>query len=333
MIAKQTVLLVIATNLGIGGFEAAAARSEAVPDWPTRPVTMVVPLAAGGLVDVVGRLLASRLSELLGQPVIVENVGGAGGMTGAARVAKASPDGYQFVLGTAGTHAQNQTLYKRPLYNAVTDFAPVALFTQQPLLLLARKDLPASNLREFIAYSRANQEKMQFGSSGAGSPPHLACALLNAAIGIKVAHIPYRGAGLATQDLIAGRLDYFCPAAAVAAPLMKDNLAKAIAIFSRDRSPILPDVASAHEQGLADFEADGWNAVFMPKRTPTAIIRKLHEATVAAMNTPSVQERLKTIGVSAVAPARRSPEYLQRFVASEIEKWAAAIKTAGVTLD
>ena len=333
MITKQTVLLVIATNLGIGGFEAAAAQAEAMPEWPARPVTMVVPLAAGGLVDVVGRLLASRLSELLGQPVIVENVGGAGGMTGAARVAKAAPDGYQFVLGTAGTHAQNQTLFKRPLYNAATDFAPVALVTQQPLLLLARKDLPVSNLREFIAYSKTNQAKMQFGSSGAGSPPHLACALLNAAIGIKVAHIPYRGAGLATQDLIAGRLDYFCPAAAVAAPLMKDNLAKAIAIFSRDRSPILPDLASAHEQGLADFEADGWNAVFMPKHTPAAIVRKLHEATVAAMNTPSVQERLKTIGVTAVAPERRSSEYLQRFVASEIEKWAAAIKAAGVTLD
>ena len=175
----------LAFNLSLCGMEVAAARSETAPDWPARPVTMVVPLAAGGLVDVVGRLLASRLSELLGQPVIVENVGGAGGMTGAARVAKAAPDGYQFVLGTAGTHAQNQTLYKRPLYDAATDFAPVALVTQQPLLLLARKDLPASNLQEFIAYAKANQAKMQYGSSGAGSPPHLACALLNAAIGIK----------------------------------------------------------------------------------------------------------------------------------------------------
>ena len=181
MMTNQVLLsAMLAINLNLYGTEVATARSEAAPDWPARPVTMVVPLAAGGLVDVVGRLLASRLSELLGQPVIVENVGGAGGMTGAARVAKASPNGYQFVLGTAGTHAQNQTLYKRPLYNAATDFAPVALVTQQPLLLLARKDLPARNLPEFISYSKANQAKMQYGSSGAGSPPHLACALLNA---------------------------------------------------------------------------------------------------------------------------------------------------------
>jgi tripartite-type tricarboxylate transporter receptor subunit TctC len=330
----KRVLLPAMMTIGLcfNGMGVAAAQTG--QDWPTRPVTMVVPLPAGGLVDVVGRLYASRLSEQLGKPVIVENIGGAGGMTGAARVAKAAPDGYQFLLGTAGTHAQNQTLYKRPLYNAATDFAPVALVTQQPLLLATRKDFPANNLQGFIAHAKANQATMQYASGGAGSPPHLACALLNSAIGVNVTHVPYRGVGAGlTQDLIAGRVDYFCPAAAVAIPLMKDNLAKAIAIFSRDRSPILPELATAHEQGLVDFEADSWTAFFMPQGTPAAIVRKLNEAAVAAMNTPAMQEQLRTIGITVPAQQRRSPEYLQKFVVSEIERSATAIKAAGVTLD
>src|SRR5262252_4411556 len=175
-------------------------------DWPTRPVTMVVPFAAGGPADTVGRILASHLSELLGQQVVIENVGGSGGMTGAARVSKAAPDGYQFVLGNMGTHAANQTLYKTPLYNAASDFAPVTLVAETPLLLLTRKDFPADDLAQFAAYARANQAKMQFGSGGAGSASHLACLLVNLAIGINVTHVPYRGAAPAMQDLIAGRI-------------------------------------------------------------------------------------------------------------------------------
>ena len=165
---------------------------------------MVYPFAPGGLGDVLGRILAPGLSEFLGQPVIIENVGGAGGMTGSARVAKAAPDGYQFVLATAGTHSANQSLYKHPLYDAATDFAPVALLVEQPMVLMTRPNLPANNLPEFIAYTKANQAKMQYGSSGAGSATHLACVLFNAAIGVDVTHVPYRGSGPAMQDLIAG---------------------------------------------------------------------------------------------------------------------------------
>src|SRR5436305_6426676 len=160
-------------------------------DWPTRPVTMVIPFAAGGPADTVGRILAPGLYEILGQQVIIENVSGWGGMAGASRVAKAPPDGYQFVLGNPGTHAANQTFYKTPLYNAATDFAPVTLIAQTPLVLLARKDLPANTVPEFIGYAKAHQATMQFGSGGPGSASHLACALLNAAIGIHVTHIPY----------------------------------------------------------------------------------------------------------------------------------------------
>jgi tripartite-type tricarboxylate transporter receptor subunit TctC len=302
-------------------------------NWPTKPMTMVVPFVAGSSIDIVGRIVASRLSELLEQPVIVENIGGAAGMTGANRVAKAAPDGYQFVLGTGGTHAVNQTLYKNPLYNAATDFAPVALIVEQPVVLISRKNMPADNLQEFVAYARANQERMQYGSPGAGSVPHLACALLNAALDINVTHIPYRGGPTAIQDLIAGRIDYVCQIGTIAIPLIESQSVKAPAILTKDRSPRLPALASAHEQGLSNFHASTWYAIFLPKRTPAVIVQTLHSALIATMNTPAVQARLKETGADLVSPERRSPEYLAKFVESEIDRWAVAIRTAGVGSD
>jgi len=234
----------------------AATLPATAQNWPTRQVTMVLPFAAGGAGDILGRIFASRLSELLGQPVIFENVGGAGGMTGASRVAKAAPDGYQFLLG--GT--VNQTFYLNPLYNAATDFTPVALIAETPIILVARKDLPANNLQEFIAFAKANQGKMQYGSGGTGSSVHVACALLNTTIGVNITHIPYRGGSPAMQDLIAGRIDYQCTPADLAVPQIQGNLVKAIAILTKNRSSLLPNLASAHEQGLADFEAGVWFA-------------------------------------------------------------------------
>jgi len=299
-------------------------------DWPNRPMTMVAPFAAGGSTDAIARIVADGLSTQLHQPVVVENVGGAGGMTGTNRVAKAAPDGYQFVLGNVGTHAQNQTLYKAPLYNAATDFAPVVLMMDQSLVLVARNDFPASNLQDFIAYTKANQSTMQYSSSGAGGSNHLACVLLNAAIGISVTHIPYRAAGQAMQDLLAGRVDYQCPSAPTAMPQITGKTVKAIAILSKNRSPSLPDLPSAHEQGLTDFDIPSWYALFLPKGTPDAIVRKLNAAAVAAMNTQAIQDRLKTIGSDLVGPERRSPEYLGRFVADEIKKWAGPISASGV---
>ena len=223
-----------------------AAHTQA---YPWRPVTMVVPFAAGGSTDAIARILAEGLRSELGQAVIVENVGGAGGMTGVNRVAKAAPDGYQFVLGNVGTHAVNQSLYKKPLYNAATDFEPVALVTDQSLVLTVGKDFPANNLREFIAYAKANQAKMQYGSAGVGGSTHLACVLLNAAIGINVTHVPYRSSGQAMQDLLAGRLDYQCPSAPTVLPQIAGHLVKALAILSKNRSPSMPGLASAHEAG------------------------------------------------------------------------------------
>jgi tripartite-type tricarboxylate transporter receptor subunit TctC len=302
-------------------------------DFPTRPLTMVVPFTAGGASDVIGRIVAEGLRSELGQAVMVENVGGAGGMTGTNRVAKAAPDGYQFVLGNVGTHAQNQSLYKRPLYNAAADFAPVVLVTDQSIVLAARNDFPANNLQEFIAYAKANQAKVQYGSAGVGGSNHLACVLLNAAIGIDVTHVPYRSGALAMQDLIAGRIDYQCPSLPVALPQIAGKTIKALAILTKNRSAILPALASAHEQGLVNFDVPSWYAIFLPKGTPAAIIQKLHDATVAAMETPSVHERLEEIGADVVPPERRSSDYLGKFVASEIEKWAIAVKASGVQAD
>jgi tripartite-type tricarboxylate transporter receptor subunit TctC len=218
------------------------ARAQA---YPTRPVTMVVTFPAGSGSDILARILGPSLSEFLVQQVIIENVGGAGGITAAYRVARAPPDGYQFVLGGTDTFAQSQTLYKTPPYNANTDFAAVALFVEQPFLLVTRNDLPASNLPEFIAYAKANQSKMQFGSAGPASGSYLTCTYLNSAIGVTVTPVPYRGAPQGLQDLMAGRIDYYCPVTAAAIGHIENKTMKAIAILSRDRSPMLPTLASA----------------------------------------------------------------------------------------
>lgn len=304
--------------------------SAKAQDWPIRPVTMVITNAAGGGPDAVGRILATRLAEVLGRQVVIDNVAGAGGMTGTARVAKAAPDGYQFLLGSTGNMAQLQSLAKNPPYNAATDFAPVVLIAEAPLVLIVRKDLPANNLQTFIVHAKANKAKMQFGSAGVGSTPHLACALLNAAIGINVTHIPYRGSAPAMQDLIAGRIDYQCTTVAAAMAQIESKTVTAVATLSKSRSPILPDIATAQEQGLDGFDASVWFGFFFPKHAPALIVQKLHDATLVTMNSPSVQNRLKDIGVDLVGPDRRLPQYLQRFVEKEIEKWAAVIKTANI---
>jgi tripartite-type tricarboxylate transporter receptor subunit TctC len=302
-------------------------------DYPARPITMVVPFAAGGPTDVLARVVADRTGQLLGQQIAVENVGGAGGMTGVQRVAQAPPDGYTIALGTVGTHAQNQTLYKRPLYNAATDFTPVALLAQVPLVLIARKDLPASNLQEFIAYLKANQDKMSYGSAGAGSATHLGCALLNAAIGVTIQHVPYRGTGPAMQDLAAGRIDYLCEIVTTALPQIQGGTVKPIAMLSLQRSPVLPNLPTANESGLPNFEAYTWNALFLPKDAPDAIVKKLHDVAVETMKTPAVKDRLEALGAIVVPEDKMTPEYLDKFVKSEIEKWAAPIRASGAVID
>jgi tripartite-type tricarboxylate transporter receptor subunit TctC len=313
---------------------ASACITEATAqDWPIRPVTMVIPAAAGSAGDVLGRILGAQLSRTLHQQVVIENLGGAGGLIGAARVAKAAADGYQFLLGHVGTQAISQSLSKRPPYNAATDFASVALLVEQPVVLIARRDLPAATLPEFIAYAKENHAKMQYGSPGAGSMVHLACAMLNARIGVDVTHIPYRGGGSVMQDLIAGRIDYQCVVASLAIPQIESGEVKAIAILTRGRSPVLSGLASAHEQGLAEFDVIVWNGIFLPKATPASIVQRLYQASIETIETQSVQDQLRANGAVVVAPERRSPAYLDRFAAAEIDRWGAVVRSIGLSID
>jgi tripartite-type tricarboxylate transporter receptor subunit TctC len=294
---------------------------------------MVIPFAAGGPTDVLGRVVGARMGEILGQQVVIENVGGAGGQTGSKRVADAAPDGYTFVLGTVGTHAQSQTLYKRPLYNSVTEFTPVALLADVPIVLIVRKDLPVNNFKEFVTYAKENQAKMQFGSAGAGSASHLGCVLLNYVIGTNITHVPYRGTGPATQDLVGGRLDLLCQAITAAKPQIDGGNVKALALLDAQRSPALPNVPTAAEQGTAGLEAYTWNAIFLPKNAPGAVVAKLNAAAVQAIKTPEVRDRLTALGAQVASDDRATPQYLGTFVRSEIEKWAGPIKASGVTVD
>jgi len=302
-------------------------------DWPTRPVTMVVPYAAGGPVDTVGRIQAARLSEVLGQQVVVENAGGAGGMTGSYRVAKAPPDGYTFLLGGSAALAQIQTFYKKPLYDAAVDFTPVALVTDSARVLIARKDFPANTLQEFVAYARQNQATMQYGSAGAGSGSHVCTVLLEMAMGAKITHVPYRGAGPAMQDLISGRIDFMSEQISTAVPQIQGGTVKALAILGPGRVSVFPNLATAREGGLGDLDCGAWGAHVFPKGVPDAIVRRLAKAASDTVDTPAVRERLAQVGVTVIPPERRSPEYLAKFIPSEIERWGAAIKASGASSD
>ena len=311
----------------------AAPGMASAQNWPTRPLTLVVPFAAGGPSDVAGRILAQGLSDVLGQQVVVENPSGAGGTVGSLRVAKAPPDGYTLLIGNTGTHAFNQSLYKKPLYDAATDFEPVGLVSESPRILIARKDLPADDLTQFIAYLKANEKTAQFGSAGVGSGTHLPCVLFNLAIGANITHIPYRGEGPVTQDLIGGRIDYLCSTIQNGAPQAKQGTVKAIAVMAEKRVPIIPDVATTGEQGLPGVEASVWNAFFLPKGTPEPIVRKLNKAMSDALDDSKMRTRLEELGLVIVPPERRTPEYLAKYLPAEIERWAKPIRAAGISAD
>jgi tripartite-type tricarboxylate transporter receptor subunit TctC len=325
--ARSFVLAVAAV------FAASGALPATAQDWPTHPLTMVVPFPPGGGTDVLGRIVGHRLSEILGQQVVIENVGGAGGMIGSARVVHAAPDGYEFVLGSRAD-AINQTLYKHPLYDLKTELAPVVLIADEPMTLITRKDLPVDGLQDFIAYVRKNQATTRSGSAGIGSTGYVDCTLLNEAIGVTVQDIPYRGGGPALQDLIGGQFDYFCTLSATAVPPIQGNLVKGIAVFRHERLPSLPNLPTAYEQGMRDdFTASTWFGFFVPSGTPDAIVKKLHDATVAAMDTPSVQEQLVAQGAFVVPPEHRSTDYLKSIIGPEIERNGAPLKAAGMSIE
>jgi tripartite-type tricarboxylate transporter receptor subunit TctC len=295
----------------------ALAGGASAQNWPARPVTMVVPFAAGSASDTAGRLLAVGLSEALGQQVIVEDIGGGGGMTGTARVAKAPPDGYQFVFASVDSMAIVPAMHRTPLYDSVADFTAAGMVVEQPIVLVTRNDLPINTLQEFRTYARVNHQRMQFGSSGVGSGSHFACARLNSALGVELTHVPYRGSALAMQDLIAGRIDYFCALGAAAMGPLEGGNAKALALLSSERSELFPALRTSAELGVPGVEMYFWTAFFFPKDTSDGI----------------VQKRLKKAGVTPVSPELRTPAYLRTFIRREAENWAALVKASGVPIE
>ncbi|MGA2944276.1 MAG: tripartite tricarboxylate transporter substrate-binding protein [Xanthobacteraceae bacterium] len=283
-------------------------------DYPSRSVTMVVAAAAGGPIDVLTRIVAERMSPPLGQPIIVENMGGGGGIVGGQHVARATADGYTTLLGTVATHANPQLFAANPSYNPLSDFEDVALIAQIPLILIARKDLPASSIEEFVAYAKANPGKLSYGSAGVGSASHLGCAMLEHIIGAQFLHVPYRGTGPAMQDLLAGRIDFICDIAVTAVQSIKGGEVKGIAMA---------------EKGYPSMAASTWAALFVPAHTPSDVVEKLNASAVAAMNSPGMAQRLGEVAATLALPEQRTPAYLQSFVKSEWDKWGTIIRASG----
>ena len=294
---------------------------------------MIVPYAAGGPVDTVGRIMAQALTEELGQQVIVENVGGAGGMTGANRVAKGTPDGYTFLLGGSATMTTVPALNgKKNLYNPLTDFEHVIQFADSARILISRKDFPANSLKEFVAYAKANTDKLQYGSSGAGAGAHICALLLDQAMGVKVTHVPYRGSGPAMQDLLGGRIDYICEQVSTAIQQIRAGTVKAIATMGLGRSDVLPDLKTATEEGF-DINCASLSAFEFPKGTPEAIVNRLAEATNKVVESAFVRERFATLGVAVEPLERRTREYYAKTLPPEIERQAVVMKANGLVAD
>jgi tripartite-type tricarboxylate transporter receptor subunit TctC len=309
----------------MGGVATAVAEG-----WPARVVTLIVPFGAGSGSDIVARILAAQTSEALGQQMIIDDIGGAGGVIGVSRVAKAAPDGYEVVLGAVDTFAQSQYLFKTPPYNSVADFVPVGLAVEQPLLLVVRNELPVNNLKEFAAYLKANQAKMRFGSAGVGAAPYLACYMMTAAIGATATHVPYRSAAPALQDMIRGDIDYYCPLSISVSGMIEAKSVKPLAILTRERSPLFPDLPTAREQGFDVEDGYYWMGLFAPKDTPAPIVAKLNASLATALNNPAMQTRLRDASATVVAPDRRSSAYLKDFLPTEITKWTAIMKASDV---
>jgi len=320
--------LAAAAALAMLGLPAANAQ-----DWPTRPVTMVIAFAPGGPLDTLARNLQPHLIEVLGQNVIIENVPGGGGTVGSIRVSNATADSHMFTLGSIGTHALGQSMHKKPPYNAVTDFSPVILVADAPQVVLARQDLPANNLKEFAAYAKTNQDKMQHGSGGAGTSSHIGCVLMNQVLGVKITHVPYRGGGPAMQDLLAGRVDYICNYISTALPSHRAKTAKVITTLNKQRVPTLPEVPTAEEQGFKGLEISAWNAIYMPKSATPQQVAKLNAAFNQVLDRPALKQRLEEIGLEVPARERRTPEYLAKFTAEEISRWESPVKASGVQFD
>jgi tripartite-type tricarboxylate transporter receptor subunit TctC len=296
--------------------------------YPTRAVTIIVPFAAGGPADITGRIVADIFSRHLGQQFVVENVGGAGGTTGTTRAARAPADGYTLISGHLGTNALAPLFYPNLTYDPEKDFEPIGLIAEQPELLTTRKDFPANNLKEFAAYAKANESKLNMAHAGVGSVSYIGCLLLNSAIGIKPTLVPFTGTAPAMNAILAGQVDYDCDPVLGPLPHVRAGTAKALAIAAKKRSPLLPDVPTSAEQGMPQFEMAPFYAVFAPKGTPQPVVEKLVEALNKGLDEPAVQKRLGDLGAEIAEPSRRGSKALGELVHSEITRLTPILKAA-----
>ena len=321
---KRTVLA-IAAVLGLAG------AAEAQSGWPTRPVTMIVPFAAGGPTDIVARIVAEHMSRTIGQQIVIENVAGAGGTTGITRAKQATPDGYTIAMGHMGTHGAAPALYPNLRYDPAKDFEPIGLAAGTPILIVTKKDFPANTLKEFVDYIKANGPKLNEAHAGVGSVSHTTCTLLQSLTGAKFTRVAYRGTGPALNDLVAGQVDFGCDQIVNLVPQIQAGTIKAMAIATPERSPSLPNVPTTKEAGLPEYEVSAWNAVFAPKGTPKEITQKLVDALDKALSDENTRKRLFELGGVIPEGNGRGPEALQKLVEGEVARWTPVLKAAGVT--
>ncbi|HEU0059049.1 MAG TPA: tripartite tricarboxylate transporter substrate-binding protein [Hyphomicrobiaceae bacterium] len=304
-----------------------ASAAAAEPNYPTRSITLVVPFAAGGPTDVVARIVGDHLSRSLGQQFVVENIGGAGGTTGMARVAAAEPDGYTLGVGNMGTQSAAPALYPNLKYDPATSFAQIGIANFTPQAIVSKKDNPAKDLKEFIAYLKANQDKLSYGHAGVGSISHVSGTLFNSQFGLKPALVAYRGTAPALNDLVGGQIDYMVDQSLNVIPQIKAGTIKVYAIAAAQRLESLPDVPTSKEAGV-DFIFSAWNAMVAPKGTPKEIIAKLSAALNKALDDPATVKRYVELGSTAPEAADRGPEGLQKLVESEMARITPVLKEA-----
>jgi putative tricarboxylic transport membrane protein len=307
---------------------AAGINGALAQDYPARTITMIVPFAAGGPADITGRIVADILTRHLGQNVVVENVGGAGGTIGTLRAAHANPDGYTILSGHLGTNALVSAFYPNLAYDPQTDFEPIGLSAEYPELLVVRKDFPAQNLKEFVTYAKANASKLNMGHAGLGSVSYIGCLLLDAAIGIKPTMVPFTGTAPVLNAMLRGDIDYECDPVLGTLSNVRAGAVRAIAIAAKKRSAMLPDVPTSHEQGLPEFDCAPFYALFVPKGTPKPVIEKLSEALNKGLSEEAVQKRLSDLGADIIEPARRGPKPLADLIRSESARFMPILKAA-----
>jgi tripartite-type tricarboxylate transporter receptor subunit TctC len=298
--------------------------------YPTRPITIIVPFAAGGTGDLVVRIVGEHLSRTLGQQCVVENVVGAGGTIGSTRVMRANPDGYTIQEGQVGTHAAAVAFYPNLAYKPDADFEPIGMVASLPVVITVRKDLPPNDLEEFIAYAKVNAEKLNVAHAGVGSITHFTCLLLNSLLGVKPTLVPFTGGAPALNALLAGQVDYMCATIPEVFQQVQSGTLKAYAVGTAQRNPILPNVPTSKEAGLPAFQASAWNALFAPKGTPKTVLDKLTEALDKALDDETVRKRLLDVGLDIPDKSKRGQQLLAILVKSEIARWTPIIKAASI---